>query len=61
MKGNFSPFFCFQLFHTAERLEVSAQRTSELGLISSTRLDGRKDSQSTNQPGQFYFQSFPTL
>ena len=45
----------FQLLHSDERLLVFALRASVLGLISSMRLDKRKDNPSVEsaQPGQF--------
>ena len=49
----------FQLLHSDERLLVFALRASVLGLISSMRLDKRKDNPSVEsaQPGQFCMQS----
>ena len=41
----------FHCFHAIERLQVFALRASVLGLISSLRLDGRKDIQS-EKPGR---------
>ena len=42
----YKPFLSFQLFHAGERLQVLVLKASELELISSKRLDDRKDIQS---------------
>ena len=42
----YKPFLSFQLFHAGERLQVLVLKASKLELISSKRLDDRKDIQS---------------